>query len=302
MSQKIFESHLEDELKEKPLEESMAAELYLIADYHIDINKLSKAAKPEEQQYVEKLFLATITLMSLLDKAFIHQVHLSGQENMPALEQAFFECLKNIPLIALKHLPEIKEHLSNESLMQLKERAGPINQEIAQGLESWFQEKKNHLHELLSQTMHHEEKDSIAQKMIHALYSWRESYISTKKEKILQAFENLNQLESTPPLEVAELSEEEKLVLLRPHLFYSPFYALCHLDTIPIELSLEITMILEKVEPSLSNEELLRIEETHNVFALEYLKILNNAERDRNVILHSLNTLSEYFQHANDTA
>jgi hypothetical protein len=302
MSSEIFYQELQADSELHPLDDLIAANLYLVSDYNIDISEISSVAKLNEQQYIEKLFLATISLMSLLDKAFVYKMHTIEHTEISVIEDDFFQCLKRLPHLAIESIPSIKNNLSTESLMALKENIISINEKIAQGLESWFEEKQNNLQELLENTMHHEQKKTIAKNMIHSLYTWRESYLSAKNEKIQQALENISKMDTENSIDVAELGEEEKSLLLKSHTSYSPLYTLCHINLIPIELCFQITLILEKAQPALSDEELLRIEEAHNVFALEYLKILNHAERDRNIILHSLNTLSEYFQSFESTS
>ena len=129
------------------------------------------------------------------------------------------------------------------------------------------------------------------------IYSWRVAYIATKQQKIMSAFENLGAIDSDSVSGIQEMDDDEKNTILRPYLFYSPYYALSQIERLPMELALDITLTLSEVDPKLTDDELLKLEESNNIYVIEYLKLINIAERDRNKILHAMNSFSDYFSH-----
>ena len=69
-----FTTKIIEKLDTTDLEEFLPDQLHLIADYDIDLNDISTIASQENQKYFEKLFLALLHLISLLDEIYINAI------------------------------------------------------------------------------------------------------------------------------------------------------------------------------------------------------------------------------------
>ena len=301
MDKSFFTQQVNAKIERLDLNETIPNQLYLIAEYNIDINEVSTSAPFEQQKYVEKLFLTVLYLMSILDQAYIDELH-NPEHNIPDLENQFFSALEALPAIAMESLGYGDKEISNEVVASMSSSIYEVNKKISEDLETWFLDKRTALKGLFEGSLRHKDKSTIAESIIQCIYHWRSTYIQSKQEKVNTALSNIENIPTPDKIDdITEISDDEKKVLLRPHLFYSPFYSLSHIEYIPMELALNITMILDKIEPKLSSEELLKIEESNNIYVIEYLKLINVAERDRNKFLHTLNTFSDYFTNRHQT-
>lgn len=290
-----LETKIHNHLDKVILNELLPNQLYLINEYDLDISFISSSINKDKQVYIEKLFLGTLYLIDLLDEFYIEELQETAPENIPKLEDDFFKCLGRLSKITEKKLG-LKKYIDEECIEKVSGSINEINTGIANNLENWFEEKKRNLKTLFSDIIDHPQKDMISQNILHAILSWRNDYIQTKQEKVRAALEQIDNLKVEQIKPAEPLSEEEKDLVLKDYFLYSPFYALTHLDAIPVELALNLALSFNEINPKLTEHELLKIEEANNIYVIEYLKLLNVSERDRNKILHTLNAFSEHFK------
>lgn len=300
MSENFFYKQITNKLSKIKLKELLPNQITLLSEYNLDINLISQPiSSKEDQKKIELCFLGLMYLVTLLDGFYIKKLS-EGKDSVAVLEQDFFSCLNALPKLSLEHLQIKEDSFEKQTFSQIESKINNAHESYPQTLDNWFELKEAGLKELFTEALSRpSDGEQISGKILQAVHYWRTTYMATKEEKITTALSSIDKLkedELENKDEIEPIDAEQLKNLLRQYIFYHPFYSIAHLKELPMNLRLEISLILDETVPPIETEQMTRLEEKCNMYIIEYLKIINAGDRDRNMILHTLNSFSDYLE------